>query len=64
MQLSTKTLIGSFSYYRDGSTRNPVSYLYAHDLNNDGVDEVLFVAFETLPNAPECPSSNGLRQMG
>ena len=64
MQLSTKTLIGSFSYYRDGSTRNPVSYLYAHDLNNDGVDEVLFVAFETQPNAPEQYSDTSIHIFG
>ena len=48
MQLGFKTLAGTFSYYSDGSRANPVSYLYAQDLNKDGVDEVLFVAFETL----------------
>ena len=48
--LGTKTSAGSFTYYRDGSISNPVSYIYAKDINNDGVDEVFFVAFETQPN--------------
>lgn len=64
MQLSSKKLVGEFSYYQDGSRNNPVSYLYAHDLNNDGVDEVLFVAFETQPNTPEKYSNTYVRIFG
>jgi hypothetical protein len=52
MQLDPKIFAGAFSYYSDGSRDNPVSYLYAQDVNNDGVDEVLFVAFETQISMP------------
>ena len=48
--LGTKTSAGSFTYYRDGSTSNPVSYIFAKDINNDGVDEVFFVAFAVQLN--------------
>ena len=64
MRLSQKTWVGSFSYYRDGSQSNPVSYVYAHDLNNDGVDEVLFVAFETQPNTPSEYSNTSVHVFG
>ena len=64
MQLDSKTLAGTFSYYRDGSQNNPVSYLYAHDLNGDGVDEVLFVAFETQPNTPAQYSNTSVHIFG
>lgn len=64
MQLDNKTLAGKFSYYRDGSQSNAVSYLYAHDLNGDGVDEVLFVAFETQPNTPSQYSNTSVHLFG
>ena len=58
------TLAGTFSYYRDGSTNNPVSFLYAQDLDGDGVDEVIMVAFETQPNTPSNYSNTGIRIWG
>ena len=64
MQLDPKTLAGTFSYYSDGSRRNPVSYLYAQDLNKDGVDEVLFVAFETQLNTPDQYSNTSVHIFG
>lgn len=64
MQLDSKTLVGTFSYYRDGSRSNAVSYLYAQDLNGDGVDEVLFVAFETQPNTPAQYSNTSVHLFG
>lgn len=64
MQLGSKTLAGTFSYYSDGSRANPVSYLYAQDLNKDGVDEVLFVAFETQPNTPGQYSNTSVHIFG
>ena len=36
--LGAKILAGTFAYYRDGSTSTPVSYMYARDINKDGVD--------------------------
>ena len=48
--LGIKTSAGTFAYYRDGSVSTPISYMYARDINNDGVDEVFFVAFEAQPN--------------
>lgn len=64
LQLDTKYLAGSFSYYRDGSQSNPVSYMYAHDINNDGVDEVVLVAFETQPNTPAKYSNTSVHIFG
>lgn len=64
MILSTKTLAGSFSYYRDASQSNPVSYMYAHDLNGDGEDEVILVAFETQPNTPAQYSNTSVHLFG
>ncbi len=48
--LGAKTLAGTFTYYRDGSVSTPISYMYARDINNDGVDEVFFVAFAVQRN--------------
>ena len=62
--LGTKTSAGSFTYYRDGSTSNPVSYIYAKDINNDGVDEVFFVAFETQPNTQANYSNTSIHIFG
>lgn len=64
LQLSNKTPAGSFSYYRDGSQSNPVSYMYAHDINSDGVDEVVLVAFETQPNTPAQYSNTSVHIFG
>lgn len=58
------TLAGTFSYYRDGSTNNPVSFIHAQDLDGDGVDEVIMVAFETQPNTPANYSNTGVRIWG
>ena len=62
--LGTKTSAGSFAYYRDGSTNNPVSYMYSRDINNDGVDEVFFVAFETQPNTQANYSNTSIHIFG
>ena len=64
MELDKKTFVGDFSYYRDASRSNAVSYLYAHDLNSDGVDEVMFVAFETQPITPAQYSNNSVHIFG
>lgn len=64
MKLGSKTLAGTFSYYRDGSRSNAVSYMYAHDLDGDGVDEVLFVSFETQPNTPDQYSNTSVHLFG
>ena len=62
--LGAGTQAGSFSYYRDGSLSNPVSYLYAQDVDGDGLDEVFMVAFETQPNTPANYSATGVRVFG
>ena len=64
MLLGQKTLAGNFSYYRDGSQSNPVSYMYAHDIDSDGVDEVLLVSFETQPNTPAQYSNTSVHLFG
>lgn len=56
--------VGEFSYYRDGSTSNPVSYLYAHDVDDDGLDEVFMIAFETQPNTPANYSNTSVHIFG
>jgi Domain of unknown function (DUF4214)/FG-GAP-like repeat/RTX calcium-binding nonapeptide repeat (4 copies) len=53
INISDKLYAGTFSYYKDGSTRPPVhSDPYVFDLNGDGVDEVIFGGLETQPNTP------------
>jgi len=64
MQLDKKTFVGNFAYYRDGSRSNAVSYLYARDLDGDGSDEVMFVAFETQPNTPAQYSNTSVHIFG
>lgn len=53
MNLSKKKLVGEFSFYSNNDGETPVSYIFAKDINNDGVDEVFFAGFETQPNTPE-----------
>ena len=62
--LGLESLVATFSYYRDGSVNNPVSYMFAQDLNGDGVDEVFLVAFETQPNTPALYSNTEVRILG
>ena len=64
IQVSNKQLAGQFSYYSDGSRSNPVSYIFAKDLDSDGSQEVLFVAFETQPNTPETYSNTSVHIFG
>lgn len=54
----------SFKYYRDGSTNNPVSYIYAKDIDGDGIDEIFFVSFETQPNTPSEYSNTSIHILG
>jgi hypothetical protein len=58
------SLAGTFNYYRDGSTNNPVSYMYARDIDGDGIDEVFFIAFETQPNTPNEYSNTSVHIFG
>ncbi len=51
--ISSKNFAGKFSYFQDGSNRNPAhSDPYVADLDGDGIDEVIFGGFETQPNTP------------
>ena len=62
--LGPASLVGEFSYYRDGSTSNPVSYLYAQDVDGDGLDEVFMIAFETQPNTAAQYSNTSVHVFG
>ena len=62
--LGTKISAGSFAYYRDGSVSTPISYMYAQDINKDGVDEVFFVAFEAQPNTLATYSNTSVHIFG
>ena len=62
--LGAKILAGTFRYYRDGSIDTPVTYLYSKDINNDGVDEVFFVAFESQPNTQSNYSNTSIHIFG
>lgn len=64
MQIGAKQSAGQFSYYTDGSRSNPVSYIFAKDLDGDGSQEVLFVAFETQPNTPAAYSNTSVHIFG
>jgi hypothetical protein len=62
--LGAKTLAGVFTYYRDGSVNTASSNIYARDINNDGIDEVFFVAFESQPNTQANYSNTSVRIFG
>ena len=64
MNISNPVLAGQFSYYLDGSRSNPVSYLFSKDLNQDSIDEVFFVSFETQPNSPQNYSNTSVHIFG
>lgn len=64
LNLSSTYTAGKFSYYRDGSNMPVVRYIYPHDLNGDGIDEILFAGFETQPNTPEQYSNTSLHIFG
>ena len=56
--MSTITLgpvqtLDSFTYSGDRNFTVAVRYLYSADLNNDGLDELIFAGFETQLNTPE-----------
>jgi len=40
-----------FTYYSNSTTNNPVSFIHVHDLDGDGVEEVLFAAFQSQPTS-------------
>lgn len=52
LNLTHEYLAGTASYYADGNGGHPVSFLYAQDINHDGLDEVFFAAFESQPSTP------------
>lgn len=55
----------SFNYYRDGTTiSHPVSFIYAKDIDGDGIDEIFFAAFETQPNTPANYSNTSVHIFG
>ena len=64
LNLGPSTVAGTFDYYRDGSNRPVVRYVYPQDLNGDGVDEILFAGFETQPNTPSQYSNTSVHIFG
>ena len=53
-----------FKFYKDGSVSVPVSFIYAKDIDGDGIDEIFFVAFETQPNTPATYSNTSVHILG
>ena len=53
INISTPLTSGSFSYSDTSGFTYANGDVYAFDYNNDGVQEVLFSAFETQYNTPE-----------
>ena len=49
----TPALAATYSFSSAPGYSLAVHYLYPIDLNDDGVDELLVVGFETQPNTPE-----------
>ena len=52
MLVGPMTKIGGFSYSDSGSFSLAVRYNYSVDLDNDGLDELIFAGFETQRNTP------------
>lgn len=53
MQLGGTVFAGHFNYSDSQSFHYAVRYLYSVDLDQDGLDEVIFAGFETQFNTPE-----------
>lgn len=53
MILGPKQFAGTIKYYADGTVDRAVSYLFAQDLDQDGLEEVFVVGFESQPTTPE-----------
>ncbi|UOD50475.1 FG-GAP-like repeat-containing protein [Orrella daihaiensis] len=51
-QVGPLSFAGTFSYAAGSDFTYAVRYNYPVDLNNDGVDELIFAGFETQPNTP------------
>jgi len=53
MLIGPITQVGHFSYSDSSSFSLAVRYNYSVDLDNDGIDELIFAGFETQRNTPE-----------
>ena len=53
MNLSPKKLVGTIKYYSDGTIDTAVTYMFAQDLDQDGLEEVFIVGFESQPTTPQ-----------
>lgn len=53
MILSSKQFAGNITYYADGTLDGAVSYMFAKDLDRDGLEEVFIVGFESQPTTPQ-----------
>lgn len=53
-----------FQYYRDGSTANPVSFIYPRDIDGDGIDEIFLVAFEGKSSTAGSYSNTSVHILG
>lgn len=53
MILGSKQLAGRIKYYADGTLDGVVTYLFAKDLDKDGLEEVFIVGFESQPTTPQ-----------
>ena len=65
MELRERRFVDELSYFQDtNSPAFPVSYLYPKDLDDDGIDEVFFVAFDTQPNSSETYTDTNIYVFG
>lgn len=56
---------GSFSYFwGNSSPTSAIRFVKATDLDNDGLDEIIFAAFETQPNSPSTYTNTQVQIFG
>jgi len=62
--ISTESSVEGFAWSDSVNFSLAVGYVYPIDLDADGIDEVLYAGFETLPNTPETYDSTKLAVYG
>lgn len=64
LQIGPLSYAGFFGYGAGPDFNYAVRYNYPVDLNNDGVDELIFAGFETQPNTPDQYSDTAVTIFG
>lgn len=64
MNLGPKQSVGQISYYANGNDSAVVPYMFAQDIDKDGIDEIFIVGFESQPTTPATYSNTIVNILG